>query len=100
MNNMNNLADKFWERFSSVKNDSIANIAVKTGISENTMEGWKVKGRLPKMKDAVTLCEYLGVSLDWLILGKSSENFNDRLVKAFKDSDELTKQIIIKLLDL
>ena len=100
MSNMKDLSNEFWERLTDSRPDTLAVMSEKTGIPLATIKGWHSKGRLPKTDEAIVLCEYLGVSLDWLILGKQSESFNDRLIKSYRDSDELTKQIINKLLQL
>ena len=100
MMNMNNLEQSFWKRLTDSRPDTLAVMAEKTGIPLATIKGWHSKGRIPKLEEAIALAEYLGVSLDWLLLGKHSESFNDRLIKSYRDSDDLTKQIINKLLKL
>ena len=100
MSTMKDLVTEFWNRLTDSRPDTLAVMSEKTGIPLATIKGWHSKGRIPKLEEAIALSEYLGVSLDWLLLGKHSESFNDRLIKSYRDSDELTKQIINKLLKL
>ena len=100
MRTMNELVKEFWNRLTEARADTLSVMAQKTGIPLATIKGWHSKNRLPKLDEAIAISEYLGVSLDWLMLGKHSESFNDRLIKSYRDSDDLTKQIINKLLNL
>ena len=97
---MNDLVESFWKRLTDSRPDTLAVMSEKTGIPLATIKGWHSKNRLPKTEEAIAIAKYLNVTLDWLLLGKRNESFNDRLVQSYRESDELTKQIITKLLHL
>lgn len=48
-------------------------LARRTGIAETNISAYKTGDRYPKTETLVTLCSALGVSIDWLITGKSAE---------------------------
>ena len=97
---MNDLVESFWKRLTDSRPDTLAVMSEKTGIPLATIKGWHSKNRLPKTEEAILIARYLNVTLDWLLLGKRNESFNDQLVKSYLESDELTQQIITKLLHL
>ena len=103
MNCMNNLVNDFWKRLTYSRPDTLSVMSEKTGIPLATIKGWYSKGRLPKLEDAIIVSEYLGCSLDWLVLGKDVEKGSNKvssLVQAYILADELTKSMVDRLLQL
>ena len=103
MMKMNNLTQDFWKRFSDTRHDTLAVVSEKTGIPLATIKGWNSKGRLPKLTEAIKLAEYLGVSLDWLILGKVVEREGDNIssvINAYIKADDKTKYVINRILEI
>ena len=103
MMKMNNLTQDFWKRFSDTRQDTLAVVSEKTGIPLATIKGWNSKGRLPKLTEAIKLAEYLGVSLDWLILGKVVEREGNNIssvINAYVKADDKTKYVINRILEI
>ena len=68
------LAREFADRLNMIKNDkdvTSRDIERETGLSHSSIGGWQ-RGKIPSAYAVVTLCEYFGVSADWL-LGLSDE---------------------------
>ena len=103
MNCMNNLVNDFWKRLTYSRPDTLSVMSEKTGIPMATIKGWYSKGRLPKLEDAIKVSDYLGVSLDWLVLGKDVERSGNRvgsLVEAYLCTDEATRLVVNRILGL
>jgi len=90
----------FWNRFDSLRRGTLDDVSKETGIPVGTLKNLRTRKLLPKLVDAVALAEYLNVSLDWLVLGKVSENLNDKLIISYSKADELTKMMINRLLNI
>ena len=90
----------FWMRFDSVRNGTLEDVSKFTNIPLGTLKNLRTRKLLPNLADTTAIAEYLNVSLDWLVLGKVSENMNDKLLVAYSKADELTKMMIHKLLNI
>ena len=92
----------FWKRFDESRTESLADVAKATGINNGSLRNLHSSGKLPNLADTVVLADYLGWSLDWLVLGKVVEQKESvsRLVKAYLLADELTKRMVDRLLGL
>ena len=94
---------KFWDRFDQVRTDSLETICNRAGVSHNTIRGLRTHNKLPNLVDTIVLADYLNVTLDWLVLGKVADEKNadiSKVLKAYIDTDEQTKYVIRKLLNL
>ena len=93
----------FWNRFDSVRKGTLNDVSQGTNIPVGTLKNLRTRKLLPSLLDTVVIADYLGVSLDWLVLGKvSSEKEEDvsLVLKAYLDSDELTKALVKRTLML
>lgn len=90
----------FWSRFDSVRNGTLEDVSKFTSIPLGTLKNLRTRKLLPNLADTTAIAEYLNVSLDWLVLGKVSENINDKLLVAYSNADELTKLMVHKLLNI
>ncbi len=53
-------------------NVTVADVCKATGINQSTLSNWKVRDNLLSMKNAQLIANYFGVSVDYLITGKST----------------------------
>ena len=93
----------FWNRVDEIRNGTLEEMANGTGISQGTIRNLRSRKMLPNLADTVVIAEYLGVSLDWLVLGKvSTEKTNElsRVLKAYEESDTITKMLVLKVLGI
>ena len=94
---------QFWNRVDSARKGTLEDMSNKTGISEGTLRNLRCRKMFPNLTDTVLIADYLGVSLDWLVLGKVADEKNadiSKVLKAYIDTDEQTKFVIRKLLNL
>lgn len=76
---MNEKAKTFWERVSSLMSRDIDRqwLSKETGISENTISGWKSKKRIPPADRALKIADALGVTVRYLLTGDDeTEDFD------------------------
>ena len=93
----------FWNRFDEAREVSIAEVAKATGINNGSLRNLHSSGKLPNLPDTVVIADYLGVSLDWLVLGKVTndrESKISKVVKAYLDADEVSKIAVERILRL
>lgn len=75
-----------------------------TGIGESTIRAW-IKGSVPSADAVVKVAKYLGVSVEWLITGKETDNQKEinisneemKLVKIFRNLNEADKNAVLTL---
>ena len=79
------------------------------GINKSTLSCWMNGARIPKMKNIDVLCRYFGVKRSDIMDEKRSNGISDyypltdeekKIILAFRVSDETTKDIIRKILDI
>ena len=69
----------FWNRVKiRIKEKAVTQDAAARacGLSPVTFRGWMSKGMIPPLSCAYRLARYLGVSLDYLISGKGTDNIS------------------------
>ena len=75
-------ADIFWKNVSQImKNKKISQetLCENIGISVWTLRGSISKQILPRVDVAKTIADYLGTSVDFLLTGKESNEYKERL---------------------
>lgn len=79
------------------------------GINKSTLSCWMNGVRIPKMKNIDVLCRYFGVKRSDIMDEKRNNSISDyypltdeekKMILAFRVSDETTKDIIRKILDV
>lgn len=94
----------FWSRFDEARTTTLEQVSKNTGINQGTLRNLHYTMKLPNLTDTVVLADYLNVSLDWLVLGKVVEKGNsdslDKLVSAYLNSDEQTKFVVNRILNI
>ena len=93
----------FWSRVDSSRSSTLAHMSEGTGIPLGTLKNFRTRGLLPSLVDTVAIADYLGVSLDWLVLGKDVEQGSGRLsnlLKAYLCADDVTKLMVERILGL
>lgn len=93
----------FWGRVDEVREGTLEDMANGTGISQGTIRNLRSRKMLPNLADTVVIAEYLGVSLDWLVLGKVSTEKTielSRVLKAYEEADTITKMLVSKVLGI
>lgn len=93
----------FWERVDSSRSSTLAQMSEGTGIPLGTLKNFRTRRLLPSLVDTVAIADYLGVSLDWLVLGKDVERGGSRvgsLLKAYLCADDVTKLMVERILGL
>ena len=93
----------FWERFDEVRKVTLEQVARESGINQGTLRNLRSRKLLPNLLDTVVIADYLNVSLDWLVLGKvqnDKDSFLSKLVKAYLETDELSKLVVDRVLKL
>lgn len=71
-----------------------ADLAKATGIKANTISDWETKGTNPQADKIARICEFLGVSCDYLLTGKESLNQKlqyDSILSYIEPLDEIDK---------
>ncbi len=86
---------------------SLRALAEKVGISHNTLATYERNDVVPTVTNAIKICEYFKVPVEYLLYGKkTTTDFNDsELLNLFKEIDEyeesdrkVTKNILRKLI--
>jgi len=69
---------------------SLRALAEKIGVSHNTLATYEKNNVIPTILNALKICEYFKVPVEYLIYGKKTiTDFNDAdLLKLFKEIDE------------
>ncbi len=73
---------------------TLRELAMKVGISHNTLATYERNSVTPTIHYAVKICEFFKVPVEYLVYGKKvSTDFNDEgLLKLFKEVDEFEEQ--------
>ncbi|ORC37405.1 hypothetical protein B4O97_03635 [Marispirochaeta aestuarii] len=76
-------------------------LAEKAGISYSTFKGWKSKGRVPNVYQAVDIAKILGTSVEYLVTGSSGGKSDQRIkierfIDLLSDSEIERAQIILE----
>jgi transcriptional regulator with XRE-family HTH domain len=86
---------------------SLRALGEEIGLSHNTLATYERQGVVPTVNNAVKICEYFKVPVEYLLYGKKvTTDFNDQdLLKLFKEIDEyeesdrkIAKNILKKLI--
>lgn len=64
-----------------------------TGINSSTISTWKSKGSECSPKTAKAICEYFGISMDYLMTGEASDKVNDKSQLSTKDERDIAKDM-------
>lgn len=75
-----------------------------TGINEATIRGW-IRGSVPSAEAAYKVAQYFGVTVEWLVTGKSNEEIKEiniseeesALIDIFRHLDDRDKNAVITL---
>ena len=99
-----------YERFKMMahfKGKTVAECCKDIGIAPSTISSWKTRNNLPTGELSIKIANYFGTSTDF-VLGNPEKSSNDSLIKIdeddyliiekYKNSDELTKNMIVRLL--
>ena len=70
-----NVAQRIFELL-KIKNKKQSELAEYVGISKAAISDWKGKGTNPTTEYLVKICEFLNVSLDYLLTGEEKTNKN------------------------
>lgn len=86
----------FWDRVQKLLKAhriSRKNFAEHIGMSVNTLQSWMRYNRLPDVNSGYRMAKALGVSPDYLVLGKDRENTEQRLkvLAARKAAEKINK---------
>ena len=71
------LNDPFWERVKALiktQKSSQEKLAARIGLSYGTLKHWICYGLLPDIINALKIAEVLGVSVEYLVWGKSRKS--------------------------
>ena len=93
----------FWSRFDEVRNTTLEQVADNIGMNRGSLRNLHYTRKLPNLADTVCIADYLNVSLDWLVLGKVVDSGNEKvskLLSAYLSSDEATRTVINRLLNI
>ena len=80
-----------------------ADLAKKLDIQQSVLSNWKKRNTNPPMEYALVICEFLGITIEELITGKSGNAITPeekRLLDAYKNAAPGIQQATRKLLDL
>ena len=94
---------EFWSRVDEARKGTLEDLSKGTGIPIGTIKNFRTRRTLPSLADTTSIAEYLNVTLDWLVLGKvSNEKSSDLslVLKAYQDSDTITKMLVMRALKL
>lgn len=78
-------------------------LAEKTGIRPSTISEWKNRGNDPQAKYIFQICEILGVSVEYILTGKESEEMTEndqRILKLYKSATDAERLIIDTALNM
>ena len=73
---------------------SLRALAEAVGVSHNTLATYERQGVIPTVNNAVKICKYFQVPVEYLLYGKKvTTDFNDsELLKLFREIDEYSKE--------
>ena len=66
-------------------------------VSKSVVSTWKNRGTNPPAEYIERICEFLDISIEWLITGKEKENITteeEKIIKAYRKADNRIKQIV------
>jgi len=100
-------AEEIWERIEATAKEtgkSLNQASEGTNISSGTIFGWKVS--IPNVKSLAKICNFYGVSLDYMVFGKSHEQAQLKLtdqeyalLAGFRNLDNRDKEDILGNID-
>lgn len=79
-----------------------AELAKKLEISQSVITNWKKRKTTPPMEYTLVICEFLGVSIEYLITGKESNSLTQdeqQLLEAYRNAELDMKKAARKILD-
>ena len=103
---MNEIGKKLKE-LRNIANISLRDLAEAVGISHNTLATYERNDVVPTIYNAVKICEYFEVPVEYLVYGKKiTTNFNDaELLRLFQEIDDYerfdrntTKKVLRKII--
>ena len=80
-----------------------ADLAKKLDIQQSVLSNWKKRNTNPPMEYAPVICEFLGITIEELITGKSEDAMTleeKQLLEAYRNAAPGIQQATRKLLDL
>lgn len=77
-------------------------LAKRLEISQSVITNWKKRKTTPPMEYTLVICEFLNVSIEYLITGKETDNLNleeQQLLEAYRNAELDMKRAARKILD-
>lgn len=69
-----------------------AELSKNTGIPKTTINGWKSKGTNPTAEKIIPICEFLNVSMEYLLTGKENNSNSTKLTENEKELLQVFKK--------
>lgn len=77
-----------------------ADLAKKLNVGQNVITAWKQRGNNPPAEYLVQICEFLDVSIQYLLGVGENDSFENKLLEAYRSAPQGIKESVNKLLDL
>lgn len=92
--------DAFWNRVDALREHMLLkDLCQIAGLDPNKVMHNRSDKRLMNSLDTYCLARSLNVTMEYLLLGEEEEQgFDSRLKEAFKNADEVTKQMVYRIL--
>ncbi|MBN2280368.1 MAG: helix-turn-helix domain-containing protein [Candidatus Marinimicrobia bacterium] len=93
----NNWIDGFKNRLNdsiNERNVSPTKFARDAGIKEETLRTWLKKDQVPGADSIVKICDFWGISIDWLLTGKDNNISQEEwdMLQGLRNLDELDRR--------
>lgn len=80
-----------------------AELAKRLSISQSVITNWKKRKTTPPMEYTLVICEFLAVSIEYLITGKKGEDLSSeeqQIIEAYRSAVPAIQGAVRKILDV
>lgn len=101
------ICERVFELLSATKGKSAAGLCKELGLNTSVTTNWKNRGTDPPAKYIVPICEYLGVSVTFLLTGEEASDSSNsdlgeeesELLDYFRSLDTRGKRVVLVAAD-